>query len=46
MNTPATSNEQPGLVEQIFTDPHSGVFNIWVNIINFWIFRFLLVFGR
>jgi voltage-gated potassium channel len=38
MNSPATSNEQASLVEQIFTDPHSRVFNTWVNIINFWIF--------
>ncbi|MFN0003687.1 MAG: hypothetical protein ACKVPZ_01715 [Burkholderiaceae bacterium] len=38
MNSPATPIEQDSLVKQIFTDPHSGVFNIWVNIINFWIF--------
>ena len=38
MNSTVTSNEQPGLVKQIFTDPHSRVFNVWVNIINFWIF--------
>ena len=38
MNSSPMSNEQPGLVKQTFTDPNSRIFNVWVNIINFWIF--------
>ena len=38
MNSAVSNNENAGLVEQIFTDPHSFIFNVWVNIINFWIF--------
>ena len=38
MNSEVMHDENPSLVKQIFTDPNSLVFNIWVNIINFWIF--------
>ena len=38
MNSAVTDDDNAGIVKQIFTDPHSFVFNVWVNIINFWIF--------
>ena len=38
MNSALTDDDNAGIVKQIFTDPQSFVFNVWVNIINFWIF--------
>ena len=36
-NTTAGNQSQPGLLQQMFTEPTSGIFTRWVAIINFWI---------